>query len=132
VKLRSYKIIAQSANYFVPDMPWQLSAVQQYGVYFLPQEYFHPAMVQSSATAHPAPHNGQPALFAAADEYHTQSHQSPRVHTPARPAQTPASGFSNPRRIFMVVVLPAPLRPKKPNIDPAGTSKSTPRSPVKR
>src|SRR4051794_8680376 len=40
----------------------------------------------------------------------------------------PAPALSNPMTAFMSVVLPAPLRPMSPVIDPVGTSSETPRS----
>src|SRR5262245_13129638 len=40
----------------------------------------------------------------------------------------PAVGRVMPSSTLMVVVLPAPLRPRKPKIEPAGTCRSTPRS----
>src|SRR5262245_18492206 len=39
----------------------------------------------------------------------------------------PPLGRAIPSRILMVVVLPAPFRPRKPKIDPAGTRRSSPR-----
>src|SRR5438045_94496 len=48
----------------------------------------------------------------------------------SRPAMrsAPALGGKTPARIRIVVVLPAPLGPRKPTISPAATSKEMPRS----
>ena len=39
---------------------------------------------------------------------------------------TPESKFKSVQRMFMVVVLPAPLGPRKPKTSPSPTSKETP------
>src|SRR4029079_8468324 len=41
---------------------------------------------------------------------------------------SPSVGRAIPSNSLIVVVLPAPLRPRKPQIDPAGTARSSPRS----
>src|SRR5262249_19602711 len=46
--------------------------------------------------------------------------------TPLR-RMLPLEGLSRPITLFISVVLPAPLRPSRPVIEPAGTSSDTPR-----
>src|SRR5947209_10699001 len=43
-------------------------------------------------------------------------------------AALPEEGFASVHSMLIVVVLPAPFGPRKPNTSPAATSKSTPRT----
>src|SRR5690348_3859282 len=52
--------------------------------------------------------------------------ESPGVRPKTR--ASPLSGRNNPIRVFIVVVFPAPLRPRKPKILPAGTLRLSPAS----
>ena len=47
-------------------------------------------------------------------------------HAPGRAARCPRSAAASPSRIRSVVVLPAPLGPRKPQTLPAGTAKLSP------
>ena len=55
-----------------------------------------------------------------------------RQQSSPRTLARPAEGFMRPMRMRMVVLLPAPLGPRKPKIEPAGTRRLTSSSARKR